>query len=120
VSLFSRLFGQKAQSWRWISPVELQAQLAKPSPPRLVDVRSPDEFRGPDGHVRGAENQPMQNLLAQSQGLLNDQRPIVLICLSQIRSSKAADALSAAGVKTLSVVRGGMQAWRAAGFPTEQ
>jgi rhodanese-related sulfurtransferase len=59
----------------------------------------------------------MPALLANPTPLISETRPVVLICLSQIRSGKVADALAAAGAKRISVVRGGMQAWRAADLP---
>jgi rhodanese-related sulfurtransferase len=120
MSLLGRLFGKGSSGWAWVSVEQLRQQLAQPVKPRLVDVRGPEEFRGPDGHVPGAENQPMAQLLANPTALTRESRPVVLICLSQIRSGKVADVLSAAGLKQLAVVQGGMKAWQAAGLPIER
>jgi rhodanese-related sulfurtransferase len=120
MSFLGRLFGRREPAWVWITAQALQAQLATSPRPRLIDVRGPQEFRGPDGHVPGAENRPLQDLLANPAALAQEPRPIVLICLTQIRSGKVADALAAAGVKHLAVVQGGMKAWQAAGLPVER
>ncbi len=60
----------------------------------LVDVRSPGEFAG--GHIDGAVNMPLNEVLNQMEGIPKD-RPIVLYCASGMRSGNAAKALKAAG-----------------------
>jgi rhodanese-related sulfurtransferase len=120
MSWLTRLFHRAPPAWSWVSAQDLQARLAQSPAPRLVDVRGPEEFRGPEGHVPGAENRPLPELLANPASLVQEARPIVLICLSQIRSAQAANALAAAGVGQLSVLRGGMKAWNAAGLPVKR
>ncbi|HPY95268.1 MAG TPA: rhodanese-like domain-containing protein [Clostridia bacterium] len=62
---------------------------------RMVDVRSPEEFRG--GHVPGAINLPLDNLQAAGR-LLNDKSAkLYLYCASGARSSMAAGMLKRMG-----------------------
>ncbi len=60
----------------------------------VVDVRSPDEFRG--GAYPGAINIPVQVLPARM-GELPKDRPVVLYCASGARSAAAARMLKQAG-----------------------
>ncbi|PKN56684.1 MAG: hypothetical protein CVU56_14800 [Deltaproteobacteria bacterium HGW-Deltaproteobacteria-14] len=77
---------------------------------RLVDVREPHELRGPLGHIEGAENLPLLELLGGARKL-DPAQPLVLICRSGRRSAQAANALRRQGVSTVASVEGGMLAW---------
>ncbi|MEN9935697.1 MAG: hypothetical protein RLZZ387_2276 [Chloroflexota bacterium] len=96
---------------REIAPRWLWERLREPSPPTVLDVREPREFVR--GHIPQARLWPLSKLLA---GPLYDlpNRPIVLVCRSGRRSTRAAAALRAAGYDDVSIVRGGMLAWEAA------
>ena len=84
----------------------------------LLDVRSAADFAGEKGHIAGALNIPLEELAAR-QGELESRReqPVLLVCTTDRRSSKAAAQLAAAGVAKVQVVRGGMTAWRERGWP---
>jgi phage shock protein E len=62
---------------------------------RLVDVRTPDEFR--DGSYQGAINIPLAALLARQEELGSKDKPIVLFCASGARSGLGARLLKQAG-----------------------
>jgi len=62
---------------------------------RLVDVRTPDEFR--DGTYAGAVNIPLASLLARQPELGPKDRPVVLFCASGARSGLGARLLKQAG-----------------------
>jgi len=62
---------------------------------RVVDVRTPDEFR--DGAYKGAVNIPLQGLAARMGELEPKDAPVVLYCASGARSAQAARMLKAAG-----------------------
>ena len=62
----------------------------------LVDVRSPDEFRG--DHLKGSVNLPLDQIEEQAGAQLpNQQRPVLLYCLSGTRSAMAARTLKRLG-----------------------
>ena len=80
---------------------------------RRIDVREPDEFTGPLGHLPGAELVPLGNVETALDPWPRDQ-PIVLICRSGRRSASAAQALAARGFTRLYNLAGGMLAVRQA------
>lgn len=83
------------------------------SPPLVIDVREPREFR--QGHVPGAELIPLPQIL--SNGVqLSRERDIVLVCGSGRRSVRAVHHLQAQGYQSIRALRGGILAWEAAGF----
>ena len=84
----------------------------------VIDVRGPDEFTGPLGHIATARNIPVAELddrLAELAGL--EQKSIVLVCRKDKRSATAAQILHAAGFSQVLVLRQGMQWWNEAGLP---
>ena len=107
----ARLFRPAAPVW--IETGELRRRLASPVAPLVVDVRGRDEFDGPLGHIDGARNIPLAELPAHRRELAAAGRPLVLVCLTDKRSSQAAADLAAAGLRDLAVLQGGMKAWHA-------
>ena len=77
---------------------------------RIIDVRQPDEFAGPSGHLKGAELVPLGILEAKSVAWNRD-LPLVLICQSSGRSDRAALALERLGFHKVASMTGGMMAW---------
>ena len=110
---FARLFQRSAAAPVWVEAAELRRWLAGEGAPIVVDVRGPDEFEGPLGHIEGARNIPLGELPAHTQGLGAEGRPLVMVCLTDKRSSQAAADLAAAGLRNIAVLRGGMKNWRA-------
>lgn len=98
----------------WAEVPELRARLAGAAP-LVLDVRGADEFDGPLGHIEGARNIPLPELASYRAELAGAGRPIVCVCLTDKRSTAAAAQLAAAGIGEVSVLRGGMKAWREAG-----
>lgn len=76
---------------------------------RLVDVRNPDEFEGPLGHLDNAELVPLMELVHNAEGWDRDQ-PIVTICRSGGRSDRAALELEKMGFARVASMTGGMLA----------
>ena len=60
----------------------------------VVDVRTPDEFRG--GAYPGAKNIPLADL-GRRLGEIPKDKPVILYCASGVRSSSAARAMKQAG-----------------------
>jgi rhodanese-related sulfurtransferase len=108
----TRLFRRPVSGPIWVEPPELRRRLAGEGAPIVVDVRGPDEFEGPLGHVDGARNIPLSELPTHAGALAAEGRPLVMVCLTDKRSSQAAAALLDAGVRDIAVLRGGMKAWR--------
>jgi len=82
----------------------------------LVDVRTPEEFRGELGRVEGAQLAPVDQLEAIAEAWERG-RPIVTICRSGGRSLQAAHVLREMGFEEVASMRGGMLAWNEAGLP---
>jgi rhodanese-related sulfurtransferase len=102
----------------WMEARALAQALAGQESPVVVDVREPDEFTGPLGHIKGAINAPLRGLTASPNQLASykDKR-IAVICRTDRRASVAAFSLRSAGYKNVIVVRGGMTRWNADGLP---
>jgi rhodanese-related sulfurtransferase len=100
----------------WIEPADLERRLATGDAPLVLDVRSPDEFDGPLGHIAEAVNLPLIDLPARLAELISSRQPVVFVCLTDKRSWQAAAALTAAGRGDVAVLRGGMRRWRDQGF----
>jgi glyoxylase-like metal-dependent hydrolase (beta-lactamase superfamily II)/rhodanese-related sulfurtransferase len=85
---------------------------------QLLDVREPDEFVGPLGHIEGAVLIPL-GCLPEHVGDLSKDRPVVAICRSGARSAQAVNFLRQAGFTKLANLPGGMIRWRAEGLDTK-
>ena len=79
---------------------------------QIVDVREPDEFNGPLGHVPGATLIPL-GTLSKSAGSLAKDKPLVVVCRSGARSAQATLILGKAGFEKVANLSGGMPRWRA-------
>lgn len=84
--------GRRVLGGRRLSPDAIRERIAAGA--IVVDVRSPDEFRG--GAYPGALNIPVQELSGRL-GEIPRQRPVVLYCASGARSGVAAMLLRRAG-----------------------
>jgi rhodanese-related sulfurtransferase len=116
LQLIERLRG----SFTWIEATELKRRLDHGEAMTIVDVRGPDEFTGPLGHIASARNIPvaeLANRLAELAGLEGE--PIVLVCRTDKRSASAARTLRAAGFARVSVLRGGMEQWNETGYAVD-
>jgi len=103
----------------WIEPAELHGRLKSTTAPLVVDVRGPQEFTGPLGHIERAVNTPLAALPARLPDLGRETREIVLVCKTDRRSSLGAQQMRDAGIANVSVLLGGMEEWRALGLPIQ-
>jgi len=83
---------------------------------RLIDVREPAELVGELGHIDGIENVPLGQIDEAGSRLI-DERPILFVCRSGMRSKAACDKLAALGQREVVNLTGGMIAWNEAGLP---
>lgn len=78
----------------------------------LVDVRTPEEFE--KGHIENAKNIDWNGNSFESEiAGLDKSLPVFLYCLTDARSSAAAEALKSKGYEVF-VLEGGMMKWRGA------
>ena len=84
----------------------------------ILDVRSSEEFEGPDGRVAGSVLIPLPDLEARA-GTLPADRPVVVVCHSGSRSALATQQLLKAGRHQVANLRGGLSRWAAEGYPLE-
>ena len=117
MKLLSRWFRHASMSPSWIEPAVLAIRLERDDAPLILDVRGPDEFSGPLGHIREAMNLPLIELSAHLHDLVREKQPVVVVCKTDRRSSMAAQQLQDAGLSDVSVLRGGMERWRVLGLP---
>ena len=81
----------------------------------LLDVRSAEEFNGPDGRLAGSLLIPLPELESRS-GELPADRPLVVVCHSASRSALATQQLLKAGRQRVANLRGGLSRWVAEGY----
>ncbi|MBI2783232.1 MAG: MBL fold metallo-hydrolase [Gammaproteobacteria bacterium] len=81
---------------------------------QVLDVREPDEFEGPLGHIPGAQLIPLGTLSARIAEIATD-KPVVTVCRSGGRSAQATVLLQRAGIERVANLTGGMLRWRAGG-----
>lgn len=90
----------------------LERRMAGGEAVTVLDVRGPDEYHGELGHIAGSLNIPLSDLPGRIGELRElQQRPIVIVCRTDVRSAKAAALLLAEGFRHVDVLRGGMTGW---------
>jgi sulfur dioxygenase len=92
-----------------IEPYSLEENSAKV---QILDVREPDEFDGPLGHLAGAKLIPLAELPKRIDELARD-RPVVTVCRAGGRSAQAVVMLQQAGFTQVANLAGGMLRWLA-------
>jgi rhodanese-related sulfurtransferase len=93
-----------------ISPTEARARLLSAQPPRLIDVREPDEWTL--AHIDGAELLPLSQWPGIALEKLSDSaQPLVIHCHHGARSMRAAEFLVARGFQDVANLAGGIDAW---------
>lgn len=104
-------------------PQTLQNQLQENPDIRMIDVRSQVEYESV--HIAGSYNIPMDSLTEHGPQICENLRdPVVFVCLSGMRATKAQEAtcsneqvqsLIQEGLTHIHVLEGGLRAWQAAG-----
>ncbi len=85
----------------------------------IVDVRNPDEYIGPLGHIEGARLIPLGELSQRLDELeAIRSQSIVTVCKAGGRSNQAAEILMAAGFPRVRSLTGGMSRWNLLQAPT--
>lgn len=84
----------------------------------LIDVCEPAEFAS--GHASGAKSIPLGSIPSTRNLPSNKELPLVVICASGMRSSRAVAMLKKQGYVNAHSLAGGMKAWRDASLPVER
>ncbi|MGB8169352.1 MAG: rhodanese-like domain-containing protein [Chthoniobacteraceae bacterium] len=93
-----------------ISVAELQQLRTQPQPPRLIDVREPDEWE--IARIDGAELLPLSQWPAIVATQLTDPaQPLLVLCHHGGRSARATDFLLRQGFTDVTNIAGGIDAW---------
>ena len=85
-------------------------------PPLMIDVRTPQEYQGPHGHIKNAKLIPLGELMNNPDAIKDyKNEEIIAICHSGSRSMMAAQILARAGFKDIRNLTGGMMMWNKKG-----
>ncbi|HSO44277.1 MAG TPA: rhodanese-like domain-containing protein [Rhodoferax sp.] len=85
----------------------------------VIDICEPNEFAA--GHVIGAKNIPMGQLEGKLAATVkNKALPVILVCHSGARSSRALGIAKKLGFENVQSLSGGLSAWRSANLPVEK
>ncbi len=102
-------------------PAQVEAHRRGSSPPLILDVRQPDEYRGELGHIPGSLLMPLKELAERAGELAPYQgREIIAVCRAGVRSTTAAAILTSLGFDHCANLKGGMLAWNDQGLPVER
>ncbi|MEQ8665694.1 MAG: rhodanese-like domain-containing protein [Rhodospirillales bacterium] len=82
----------------------------------LLDLRDRKAYS--QAHIDGAINVTPDRLDDFLQGSVGDDRPIVLVCQSDLSATRHAARLAKAGYDSAAAMKGGMFAWKRAKYPT--
>lgn len=85
----------------------------------VVDVCEPAEFAA--GHVGGSKNIPLAELEKKlAAAVKNKTVPLILVCQSGARSSRAVAIAKKLGYENVQSLGGGMKGWKTANLPVEK
>ncbi len=103
---------------RAVEPAEA-TQLYNKQNAVFIDIRADNEYR--KEHLPGAIHLPGSALDDQHIAKLNryKDRPVIVYCNTGLQSGRVAGRLRKAGFQHTLQLRGGLQAWQAAGFPLQ-
>lgn len=107
---------ETAMALKELDPADV-AQLLAEGAITLVDVREPNEYAA--AHIKGAILMPLSAFDPDAMPVAEG-KPVVLHCGIGGRSAKAVAACQGAGVAVDTHLKGGIQAWIAAGLPVEK
>jgi len=119
-NILSHLFSRShAPQPKWIETCDLHRRLASGERLLLIDVRQPEEFAAPPGHLPGALNVPLAEVPGRTRDFAALRQPVVVVCKTDRRSARAAAELIAAGLQDVAVLRGGTDGWHQQGLGLE-
>ena len=85
----------------------------------VIDVSEAEEFAA--GHIGGAKNVPINQIDAKLENTVkNKALPLILVCTTGARASRAAATAKKLGYSNTQVLAGGLKAWKEANLPVEK
>ena len=84
----------------------------------LIDVSDPAEFAA--GHAAGSRSVPLAKLQASNDLPKNKTLPLVVVCPTGSRATRAVATLKGLGFQNVRALAGGLAAWREANLPIEK
>lgn len=84
----------------------------------LIDVSEPAEYAA--GHAGGSKNVPLGSLESTGDLPKNKALPLVVVCATGARASRAVGILHKLGFANARPLAGGLKAWRDANLPVEK
>lgn len=101
--------------------VDLKQKIERGEDLLILDVRTPSEFIGEQGHIASAKNIPLEALASRMDELADYlEHTVAIVCRTDRRSAKAAQLLARKGYADVHVVRNGMTAWNKSGYSVER
>jgi len=85
----------------------------------LIDVRQPEEYTGELGHIAHTKLIVL-NTLPEQLNTIPQNKPVVFICRSGMRSAQACAYAQSQGYNHVYNMMGGMLMWNQLQFPTEK
>ncbi len=83
----------------------------------IIDVRDRADFN--ESHITGAISMPTDSLLTTAADCFEVSRDLYVYSNTDDEAAAIAEQLREAGFSKVAIVRGGVAAWKAAGFPVE-
>ncbi len=106
-----------ANGFAEVSPMIAAEMILDSNQVVVLDVRTPEQFRGPEGHIGGALSAPFDSIERQLPELLPYQNQTVLVYGETSNDGAlAARLLTVAGFRNVVHINGGMQAWIERGY----
>ena len=96
---------------------DLKVALEKGEPCQVIDVRESAEYSAE--HMEPSNPIPLSSLKSQLEKISRSAKTYIL-CRSGKRAGMAAELLAKEGFQKLTVVSGGILAWKAAGYPVKE
>ena len=113
--------GASSMSIPSVSTEDLKQMKEGGDPPFVLDVRQPEEYVGPLGHIPGAVLVPLGELGGRLSELdAYRDKTVVAVCKSGARSMNAAALLARSGFTQVYNLAGGTQAWFEKGYPVDR
>ena len=107
-----------------VTPAELHTLISAGEEPDIIDVRTPSEYRS--GHIYGARSVPLDDVqagrfnTAEANANKDTNTTVYITCHSGSRARQAAERLVATGIRNITLLEGGTQAWEQSGLPVKR